>query len=565
MSHETPKDLPASLLALDAQLTSVTTTVAAARLMATVADEFIGWDACSLDFYVAERNTIWPVFAMDLIEGQKVSVPAVYANTTPSATGHRVLTEGGQLILRQATVPPLVELIPFGDKNRPSKSLMFVPIRDGAKILGIFSIQSYSVNAYTREDLGVLQKLADHCGEALNRIRGQEALARLAAIVETCTDAILSINRDGVITSWNGGAEKIFGYLASEAQGHELTLVLPASVPQNEAKFLRQIEQGGEAATWETWRMRKDGRTIEVRITASPLKDSAGQVIGTSQIIHDITERKRAERQVQALSRLGQALGAATSPLEVARIIAAMAEDLFGWDALELENYFAQEDRMQLVLNIDTIDGKKKDLATGGTLTIPTNVTRRVMALGSELVLRKPPVKMPVDDVPFGDTARPSVSIMRTAIQHRGETVGFLALHSYQLNAYTEADLMALRAFAEYSADTLARIAVEEKMAALNGQLLNTARRAGMEEAANSVLHNVGNVLNSVNVSATVVREALENSKLDGLSQIKTRLAAEDGHLGRFMVEDPRGKNWGIIWRRWAIIGPPKRIKFCRS
>jgi PAS domain S-box-containing protein len=128
---------------------------------------------------------------------------------------------------------------------------------------------------------------------------------RLASIVESSDDAILSKDLDGIITSWNGGAERIFGYTAEEAVGKSVTMLIPADRPDEEPSILRRVRSGDRIDHYETVRLRKDGSRIEISLTVSPLKDASGRIIGASKIARDITPRKQAEaRQALLASEL---------------------------------------------------------------------------------------------------------------------------------------------------------------------------------------------------------------------------------------------------------------------
>lgn len=122
-----------------------------------------------------------------------------------------------------------------------------------------------------------------------------QAAARLAAIVESSNDAILGKTLDGLITSWNGGAQTLFGYTASEAIGRSVALLIAPDHLQEEIRLLERISQGQRVADYETVRIAKDGRLIDVSLTLSPLKDETGAVVGASAIARDISDRKRAE------------------------------------------------------------------------------------------------------------------------------------------------------------------------------------------------------------------------------------------------------------------------------
>ena len=125
--------------------------------------------------------------------------------------------------------------------------------------------------------------------------RAELERAYLATIVESSHDAILSKDLDGVITSWNHGAERIFGYSAAEAVGRSITFLMPADCRDEEVVFLKRLRRGEGVDEFESIRLTKDERKIAISLTLSPIKDHAGHIIGISKIVRDITERKQAE------------------------------------------------------------------------------------------------------------------------------------------------------------------------------------------------------------------------------------------------------------------------------
>ena len=126
------------------------------------------------------------------------------------------------------------------------------------------------------------------------------ASARLAAIVEFSHDAIIGKDLNSVVISWNKGAEKIFGYTAGEMVGASITRLIPADRQDEENQILGNIKRGETLEHFETLRQTKDGRLIDVSVTASPIKDAAGNIIGVSKMARDITESKRAQEARRA-------------------------------------------------------------------------------------------------------------------------------------------------------------------------------------------------------------------------------------------------------------------------
>ena len=120
-------------------------------------------------------------------------------------------------------------------------------------------------------------------------------------IVETSDDAIVSKDLDGIITSWNRGAERLFGYSAQEIIGKPVTILIPEDRLDEEPEILNRVRRGEHIDHYDTVRRRKNGSLIDISLTISPLKDADGRIIGASKIARDITERKRAQEQQKLL------------------------------------------------------------------------------------------------------------------------------------------------------------------------------------------------------------------------------------------------------------------------
>jgi PAS domain S-box-containing protein len=127
--------------------------------------------------------------------------------------------------------------------------------------------------------------------------------AMLASIVEHSDDAIISKDLNGIITSWNSGAERLYGYTADETVGRSIVMVIPADRQHEESSILERIKRGQRVDHYETVRQRKHGSLIDISLTVSPIRDKQGKIIGASKIARDITERKRAQERQQFLIR----------------------------------------------------------------------------------------------------------------------------------------------------------------------------------------------------------------------------------------------------------------------
>jgi len=136
--------------------------------------------------------------------------------------------------------------------------------------------------------------------DVTERKEAELALAQLAAIVESSDDAVIAIDLDGVIASWNEGAERLYGYTAQEAIGQPIATLIPPERSGEEESILERLRRGEHIKHFETTRLRKGGSAVDVSLTVSPIKNAQGEVIGASRIARDITERKRAEEAIRA-------------------------------------------------------------------------------------------------------------------------------------------------------------------------------------------------------------------------------------------------------------------------
>jgi len=140
--------------------------------------------------------------------------------------------------------------------------------------------------------------------KAEQRIRDSEARYRaIAAIVESSEDAVLTKDLDGVITSWNQGAQRLFGYTAEEAIGKPVTILIPRDRQDEEPAILARVRRGERIEHYDTIRQRKDGSTVDISLTISPVRNPEGKIIGASKIARDISERRRAEERQHLLLR----------------------------------------------------------------------------------------------------------------------------------------------------------------------------------------------------------------------------------------------------------------------
>jgi len=140
------------------------------------------------------------------------------------------------------------------------------------------------------------------------RRRGEAVSELLAAVVRSTQDSVLTKTLDGTITTWNEGAERTFGYAASDMLGRPITTIVPDSLLEEERLILAKVAQGERVESYETRRRRKDGSMIDVSVTISPLRDHQGLIVGASNILRDITERNRAQERTRFLAEAAEIL-----------------------------------------------------------------------------------------------------------------------------------------------------------------------------------------------------------------------------------------------------------------
>ena len=162
------------------------------------------------------------------------------------------------------------------------------------------------------------------------RVAADASRKRLAAVVENSDDAIITLGLDGVIQTWNVGAERIFQYSAKEAVGRNVAFLRPLEAADDEAVFRRHIRQGKRIDHYETHRVRKDGRVIDISVSISPLNDSAGRITGFSKISRDITERNVDRRMFDQLLESAPDGFVILNAEGIVRMANARTEVLFG-------------------------------------------------------------------------------------------------------------------------------------------------------------------------------------------------------------------------------------------
>jgi PAS domain S-box-containing protein len=205
-----------------------------------------------------------------------------------------------------------------------------------------------------------------------------EARLRLATIVESSDDAIIGKDVDGMITDWNKGAERLYGYSASEVIGRSISILMPPDRSDDFAEIMRKIKQGDSVNHYETVRQKKDGTRVEVSVAVSPIIDAEGRIVGASVITRDITERKRAEealRESEARLRLAAQAGRMyVYEWDVATDVTVRSEEYA--NILGLTGVLRSDTRQQFLSRVHP-DDRAKFIAAVADLT-PENPTAQI-------------------------------------------------------------------------------------------------------------------------------------------------------------------------------------------
>lgn len=183
------------------------------------------------------------------------------------------------------------------------------PLMAGGRLLGTLSFASRMRPRFDEDELEFIRIATQSAALVLEQLRTGEMRQRLAAIVTSSEDAIVSKNLKGEIMTWNNGAQRMFGYEASEVIGRPITILIPEDRHHEEPVILAKIGRGEVIEHFETIRRRKDGSLFDIALTISPIRDSEGTIIGVSKIGRDITERKKNEQELAHREQLYRSIG----------------------------------------------------------------------------------------------------------------------------------------------------------------------------------------------------------------------------------------------------------------
>jgi PAS domain S-box-containing protein len=295
----------AAFATLARKLSGATTPLQTGRIIAETASELFGWDACNLDLYDADYDLLHPILIVDTIAGRRSDITASCVDRKPTARGRRIIDHGPELLLREDPIRFDQDAIPFGDTMRPSASIMTVPIRHASRIVGMLSIQSYAPHAYDAAALSDLQSLAEHCGEALNRIHAEQSFyeseERFRQMAEHFEDVVWLTDKEICkVVYVNPAYEKVFRHTC-ESLYDRLESFLDAVHPEDRVRVERMVEsqKEGDHAPIEYRIAWPDGSVRWILQRSFPMRNTEGEVNLVAGIAQDITDRKRADEALR--------------------------------------------------------------------------------------------------------------------------------------------------------------------------------------------------------------------------------------------------------------------------
>jgi PAS domain S-box-containing protein len=308
--------------------------------------------------------------------------------------------------------------------------------------------------------------------DATQTRKSAEARARLAAIVQSADDAIISKNLDGIVQTWNRAAERLYGYTADEIIGKPLAILVPQDHPDELPALLERLRRGERIEHFETVRVRKDGTRIDVSLTISPLKNEQGEIVGASKIARDITARKRQEAALRFLASASNALSELTDSLSTMQKVARFAiPDFADWCTVDMLDAtgalrrvavaHADPAKVQLATELQNRHPPDPNDAHGIWQILRTGKSEMVTEISEELLqerVKDPNLLRVIHDLEL-------TSYIGVPLTVRGKTLGVLTfITAESRRKYVAADLQLAEALGQRAATAIENARLYEEL-----------------------------------------------------------------------------------------------------
>lgn len=385
-----------------------------------------------------------------------------------------------------------------------------------------------------------------------DRKRAEEANARLAAIVESSDDAIVTKSLDGVITGWNAAAERLFGYTAKEAIGQPVTMLMPPDRVNEEPGILERIRRGERIDHYETVRRRKDGSLLDISLTVSPVRDAHGRIVGASKVARDVTERRKAEQALRAsedrlacelrgmnrLHELGLHLAEKKTLEEVMAEVMTASGELLGAKRCTAQLMESTGNLLRLVAATgfdEEFADRFRTVTADGFTTCAAALGCRRRVVVEDLAARPEFVELAALTLPMGIRAVMSTPLLASD----GELLGLFTNYWDRPHAPSEHELRLLDLYVQQAARQVERRAAERAIREGQEQLaiqvadLETLRRLSLRVAAAG---DRTTALNDVlDTAITLVGAAKANVQLYDAADDTLKIIAHRGFNDEFL------------------------------